>query len=54
MQEVGQIANFTCYDCLSNMEIISIQKHEDGTGIRVSAKCVNEDCNHIFSEIEVV
>jgi len=53
LKQVGQIADFTCYDCLSNMEIISVTPHEE-RGYRVRAKCVNEDCNHVFSEIEVV
>jgi len=53
-KQVGQIADFTCPDCLSNMEIVSIYNYEDGSGKKVIAKCVKEDCSRNYSEKEVI
>ncbi|TVL96760.1 MAG: hypothetical protein CV087_23310 [Candidatus Brocadia sp. WS118] len=60
MNEVGQIANFACPDCLSNMEIIkqdvTEQKVNFGEGIerwtkiRTTARCTKEDCSRLYSE----
>ncbi len=56
MTQVGQIANFTCPDCLSNMEVVSVSiyKYEDGSGQKVIAKCVKEDCSRNYSEKELI
>lgn len=62
MKEVGQIADFTCPDCLSNMEIINTEvgqeRYNIGEGVqlavkvRVTARCTKEECSRVYSEVE--